>query len=308
MHAIEALRIFQRVAELRSFAGAAAALDLPRATVSTAIAGLERELGTRLLQRTTRRVELTVDGQTCLARAADLLADLDELGTLFRGAGAAVSGRVRIDLPVGIARQMVIPRLPELLSAHPGLLLELSCTDRRVDLVAEGFDGVIRVGVLAESSLVARPLGEMAVHNLASHGYVAAHGLPATPAALGTHRLIRYASAFDRPDPGFEYVDPDDGQARCAPMPGTLTVNNSDAYYAACRAGLGIIQAPALGLREALARGELVEILPRWRAEPMPVHLLVPHRRHQPARLQRVIAWLVDVVSAGLAADRERPP
>lgn len=302
MHMLDALRIFQRVAELKSFVQAAATLDLPRATVSTAVASLERELGTRLLQRTTRRVELTTDGQACLARAADLVADFDTLGSMFRSDGAPLAGRVRIDLPIWLARNLV-PRLPALLAAHPLLRIELSSTDRRVDLVSEGFDCVVRVGTLADSSLVAKPLGALRIHNLASADYIARCGLPQSLEDLARHQLVHYTSSFGSPlaDAGFEYVDPVDGRLRFVPMAGALTVNNSDAYRAACLAGLGIIQSPLTGVRELLASGMLVEVLPQWQAEAMPVSLLVAHRRQLPARVQRMMQWLEAEVRAMLA-------
>ena len=293
MHQVEAMRIFVRVAELSSFSQAAVSLGLPRATVSAAVQQLEAELGARLLHRTTRRVEMTQDGQVCFERSKDVLAELDEVQQLFRDEQGAVQGRLRVDMPSAVARDIVLPRLPELLAVHPGLAIELSSTDRRVDLVREGFDCVLRVGALGDSRHIARLLGHYRMINCASPAYIAAHGMPMDLADLARHALVHYVSNLGGRDPGFEYVDPSrGGQARQLVMPGALTVNNSDAYTAACLAGLGIIQAPEAGMHAHLERGALVEILPDWRAASMPVSLVYANRRQQPRRVRVFMAWL----------------
>src|SRR5262249_34630391 len=150
----------------------------------------------------------------------------DELQTMFHPAGAELRGRLRVDMPLGVARNVIVPRLPEFLHAHPKLELELSSTDRRVEPVREGFDCVMRVGALADSSLVARPLGAYRLVNCASPGYLARHGVPKTPDDLASHCLIHYVPALGSKSPGFEYVD-DAGKARFVAMAGALTVNNS---------------------------------------------------------------------------------
>ena len=198
MSPIDRMHIFTRVAELASFTQAADALGLPKASVSTAVQQLEAELGTRLLHRTTRRVALTQDGQVFYERCKDLLADVDELQTMFQQqeGAQALRGRVRLDMSTGLARQAVIPRLPELLRAHPLLELEISSTERRVDLVREGFDCVLRAGQVVDTSLIARPLGAMRMVNCASPAYLQAHGTPQTLADLAAHRLVHYASTL----------------------------------------------------------------------------------------------------------------
>ncbi len=159
MDRLDTLRVFLRVTELGSFTRTADSLGLPKASVSQAIARLESDLGTQLLHRTTRRVHLTADGAQLQQRAHDLLDDMDELQNLFRRQPSELSGRLRVDMPGGMARNVVIPQLPAFLALHPGLEVELSATDRRVDVVREGFDCVLRVGHLDDNSLVARPLG-----------------------------------------------------------------------------------------------------------------------------------------------------
>ncbi|MBV8603761.1 MAG: LysR family transcriptional regulator [Pelomonas sp.] len=291
----DAMRSFVRVAELASFTQAAQVLGLPKASVSGAVQRLEAELGTRLLHRTTRRVQLTPDGEAFLERCKDLLADLDELQQLFRPARAGLQGRLRVDMPAGVARLHVLPRLPEFMAAHPQLQIELSSTDRRVDLVREGFDCVLRVGSLAESSLVARPLGRLPQLNLASREYVRAHGLPRRLEDLAGHRLIHYAPTLGARAAGFEYVDAAGAPQQFA-MAGALTVNNSEAYEAACLAGAGIIQAPGLGLRELIEDGRLVVLMPDHCAPSMPVSLVYAHRRQLAQRVQHFMNWLTDLL------------
>jgi DNA-binding transcriptional LysR family regulator len=295
MNLIEAMQVFRRVAELASFTQAADRMGLPKASVSGAVQQLENHLGARLLHRTTRRVQLTQDGQAFYERALDLLADVDELQSMFQLGGAAYAGRLRVDMSIGLARHIVVPRLPEFLAAHPGLQLELGSTDRRVDLVREGFDCVVRTGTLGDSSLVARPLGRYRVITVASPAYLAKHGMPQSPHDLDTHRLVGYAPVLGTRPESFEYVDKE-GNVQQREMPLALVVNNSEAYQAACLAGLGLIQAPDAGLREPLRRGELVEVLPDWRAEPMPVSLLYAHRRHLPRRVQAFMLWLAELL------------
>jgi DNA-binding transcriptional LysR family regulator len=239
MNQLDSMQIFVRVAELSSFTAAAESLGLPKATVSLAVQQLENLLGTRLLHRTTRSVQMTQDGRAVFERSKDLLADFAELQHLFRKAPSAVSGRLRVDMPIAIARDLVIPNLSDFLRQHPALELELSSTDRRVDLVREGFDCVLRVGALLDSSLIARPLGQYRMINCASPAYIAEHGLPVSLADLSHHRLVHYLTHFGGREPGFEYVDPDTpGSMRHVPMGGVLTVNNSGLYGGLpCRAG-----------------------------------------------------------------------
>jgi DNA-binding transcriptional LysR family regulator len=197
-------------------------------------------------------------------------------------------------MPSRLARNYVIPRLPELLDAHPHLELEMSTTDRLVDPIAEGFDCVLRVGSPRDPQLIVRPLGQLLVINCASADYLRRRGTPRSLEDLAQHDLIHYATTLGARSSGFEY--PDNGTYRTLPMSGAVVVNNSDAYDAACRAGLGLIQAPELGLREHLASGALVEVLPQYRPEPMPVSLLYAHRRNLPKRVRVFMNWLDGVV------------
>ncbi len=301
MSTLGRMQIFTRVAELASFTQAADALGLPKASVSTAVQQLEAELGTRLLHRTTRKVQPTQDGQAFYERCKDLLADVDEVQTMFQQQGVQnLRGRVRIDMSTGMARHAIIPCLPELLALHPLLELEISSTERRVDLVREGFDCVLRAGAVVDAGLIARPVGAMRMVNVVSPAYLQAHGRPQSLANLATHRLVHYANTLGAKPGGFEYEQA--GQVHSLAMPGAVTVNNAEAYTAACLAGLGLIQVPAVGVRELLDSGQLVEVLPAHTAPPMPLNLLYANRRNLSKRVRVVMDWLVTVASAHLQA------
>lgn len=168
MDKIHAMQLFIRVAELESFSRAADTLGLPKGSVSRQIQALESHLGARLLHRTTRRVQLTQDGMVYYERARDLLSNLEELDGMFQLDPSSISGRLRVDMPVAVAKKLVIPQLPAFLQQYPGIELELSSSDRLVDVVREGFDCVVRVGTLKDSGLIARPLGKLTQINCAS--------------------------------------------------------------------------------------------------------------------------------------------
>lgn len=305
MNLFERMQIFSRVAELASFTQAAQALGLPKATVSTAVQQLESHLGTRLLHRTTRRVQLTLDGQAYYERCKDLLCDVDEVHAMFQQTDdGGLRGRVRIDMSSGMARNVVVPQLAPLLTQHPQLEIELSSTERRVDLVREGFDCVLRTGAVLDQNLIGRPLGMARQINCASPIYLQAYGVPRTPADLAQHRCIHFVNTLGATPAGFEVQQ---GQTlQQWPMQGAISVNNAEAYLATCQAGLGIIQVPRLGVVDYLARGDLVEVLPAYTAPPMPLTLIYANRRNQPRRVRMVMDWMADVVHTYLRS--EVPP
>lgn len=291
---LDALRIYVKVAELASFTRAAGQLGMSKPRVSTGIQQLESTLGVRLLHRTTRTVRMTPDGEQFFDRARELLADADELQALFERSPSVLRGRLRIDLPNYMARHFLIPRLPEFLAAHPQLEIELSTTDRRVDLVHEGFDCVVRVGSLPDSGLVARRIGELRLINCASPSYLREHGVPKALKDLAQHRLVHYTQTLGVTPLGWEHFD---GQrSHFTPMRGVITVNNSDAYQAACLAGLGLIQAPVTGLRGPIGDGLVVEVMPDFAAAPMPVSLLYANRRNLSTRVQAFMDWLAEML------------
>ena len=298
---VQAMRVFALVAQLASFTRAADALGMPKARVSLLLQQLEQNLGARLLHRTTRRVTLTQDGETFLARCLDLLEELDELHSLFRAPEAGLRGRLRVDMPNGVAQALVMPALPAFLAAHPDLELEFGSTDRRVDLVREGYDCVLRVGRLADSALIARPLGEMVLFNCASPAYLQRHGIPQTPEDLPRqgHQLVHYLPQFGAHTDGFVWCDAT-GERHSIALTGRVRVNNSDNYLQACVQGLGIIQVPAHAVLQHLQDGRLCRILPDWQDAPMPVHLLYASRRQMPRRVQVFANWLAQVLQPAL--------
>ncbi|MGD9479160.1 LysR family transcriptional regulator [Shinella sp. G-2] len=289
MDRIDLFRIFVRVVDCSSFTRAADMLGLPRSSVSAAVQELEGRVGARLLHRTTRVVSPTQDGAAFYERCLRLIADVEEAENVFRQT-AAPSGRLRIDVPGRIGRLVLAPALPEFLDAYPEIDIDLGVTDRAVNLVEDSVDCVLRVGPLADSGLIARTLGDLPLINVASPAYLRRHGVPEMPDALHDHLAINYASPSSGRIEAWEWVE--DGARRTRPMRSRVAVNSAEAYIACCVAGLGLIQIPAYDVRHHLDAGELVEVMPSYRAEPMPMTLLYPHRQHLSRRLQVFADWL----------------
>jgi DNA-binding transcriptional LysR family regulator len=300
LHAMDfdSLRIFVRVAELGSFTRAAEQLAISKARASLRVSELERELGTQLLRRSTRAVTLTPDGEILLARATRLVADADEVGAMFHSQ-KTIRGRLRVDLPAALARDVVIPRLAEFLAAHPQIELVVSTTDRRVEVVREGFDCVLRIGALADSGLVAKRVGALAMVNLASPSYLERHGVPRTLADLDRHYVVHYSPGLAGEPPSFEYALR--GRTAERPMKSLVTVTTTDAYLAACAAGLGIVQVPRFGTGSSLDGGAFVEILADLRPPPMPVSLVHAHGSNVPRRVRAFMAWMSRLLEPVLA-------
>ncbi|NYE59684.1 DNA-binding transcriptional LysR family regulator [Duganella sp. 1224] len=291
------LRIFTLVARLSSFTLAAHHAGVPRASISHAIQRLEERLGARLLQRTTRRVHITREGEELLERAERLLDELDEIGAMFQQ-GADLRGRLRVDMPISMAAEVILPRVPEFLAAHPEIQLEMFSTDRRVDLIGENVDLVVRAGEIVDQTLAYRPLLTLDLLNVASPAYVRQHGQPREPGELAAHWLINYQPNPTSPPSAFEYLDAASGQAHRVPMRHKITVNNTIAYNAACRAGLGIAQLPKVRALAEIGSGAMLLVLPRHVPAPMTMNLLFPHRRTIPRRVRVFADWL-----AGVARD-----
>ncbi|TDR73867.1 LysR family transcriptional regulator [Paludibacterium purpuratum] len=298
MDRLDAMRVFVRVAETGNFTRAAEGLTLPRATVSAAIQQLEAEWTTRLFHRTTRRVQLSRDGEAALERCRQLLFELDELQGYFAGGAAPLAGRLKVDMPSRFARRVLAPSLPHFLALHPGLTLELGSSDRQVDLVREGVDCVLRVGSLSDSSLVARPLGEMPLINCASPDYLARHGIPTHPDDLVDHWAVNYAVSAAGQVAAWSWLQ--DGHEQGLAVRGRVTVDNAETYVACALAGMGLIQVPQHDVADLIAGGRLVEVMPEWRAAPMPVWAVYPHRRHVPRRVQLFIDWLQTLLAGAV--------
>ncbi|MDR0243728.1 MAG: LysR family transcriptional regulator [Burkholderia sp.] len=296
MQNLDALLIFARVAEMTSFTRAAESLGIQKGRVSMVIRQLERDVGVALLHRTTRSVQLTDDGRAFYSRARDLLADVQALQSMFSGDATRIRGKLRVDMPTELARSVVVPALPQLMAAHPELELELSSTDRRVDLVQEGFDCVIRLGPIVDETLIARPLGRLRMINAASPDYLARYGVPLTLADLlgQGHCMVHYSPTLGARQAGWEYPS-GDGYATLA-LPSAMQVNNVQTYHAAGLAGIGLIQAGYSGVANHVASGALVEVLPDLRPEPLAASLVVAHRRNLSPRVRAFMDWIEPVL------------
>ncbi|MGF6116971.1 LysR family transcriptional regulator for bpeEF and oprC [Janthinobacterium lividum] len=293
MDRFDAMRIFTRIVELRSFTQAAHDLGYPKATVTHAIKQLEARLRVRLLQRTTRQVTPTPDGEAYYQRCARLLADLEETEAVFSSAAQQPAGKLRIDLHATLAMHFVMPVLDQFCARYPLIELEIGMGDRLVDLVREGVDCVLRVGELGDSSMVARRVALLEQVTCASPAYLAAHGTPETLAQLDGHRAVNFFSAQTGKVWPFDFKV--GGQRHSVALPGTVSVNSADAYHACCRAGMGLIQAPRYHLERALADGDLVEVLRDLRPDPLPVSVLYPHHRQLSPRVRVFADWVASL-------------
>ena len=293
MDRFDAMRLFTRIVELRSFTQAAHDLGYPKATVTHAIKQLEARLRVRLLQRTTRQVTPTPDGEAYYQRCVRLLADLEETEAVFSSAMQQPAGKLRVDLHATLAMHFVLPVLDRFCARYPLIELEIGMGDRLVDLVREGVDCVLRVGELGDSSMVARRVALLEQMTCASPAYLAAHGTPQNLAQLDGHRAVNFFSAQTGKVWPFDFKV--DGRRHSVALPGTVSVNNADAYHACCRAGLGLIQAPRYHLEQALATGELVEVLSAMRPDPLPVSVLYPHQRQLSPRVRVFADWVASL-------------
>lgn len=294
MDKITAMRIFVRVAELESFSKAAQSLNLAKASVSTSIQSLETMLAARLLERTTRQVRLTSEGKSFLERCKDILSDIEDVETMFRSDAAKIAGKIRVDMTAPLAREVFLPRLGEFLQKYPQIEVELSSSDRRVDLIREGIDCVVRGGSSADPGLAEKPLGVMQFANVASPQYLKTFGRPQGIEDLNSHRVIFFSAVLGSAAQGFEYHD--GTRYREAKMSGVITVNSVDAYKTACLAGLGICQMPRVSVRDELKNKTLIEILPQLSAEPMPVNLVFAQKRLLANRVRVFIDWLEPIL------------
>lgn len=291
-----AMRIFVKVAELKSFTQAAEQLGVPKAKATTIIQDLELLVQAKLLHRTTRQVELTPEGRTFVDRCRDALSDLDELESMFQVGAAQVRGRIRVDMVSSLARDVVIPELPKFYERYPQIEIEIVGADHKVDLIREGIDCTIRNGPV-DPGLVAIDLGwgEMTFVNVVSPAYLKQYGEPKDLKDLRNHRLVHYVSGFAEEPDGFEYFDGQ--QSRQIKMKGLITVATIDAYKAAALAGLGIAQNPRIGVRAHLKSGRLVEVLSAYRPRPSShAKIVYPHRRSLARRVRVFVEWVTPVL------------
>jgi DNA-binding transcriptional LysR family regulator len=294
MDRIDAMRLFTRVVEQRSFTQAAQDLGLPRSTVTDAIKQLEARLQVRLLQRTTRHVSPTLDGEAYYQRCLTILADIEDAEMAF--AGAKPRGLLRIDVHGTLARHFLLPGLPDFLAHYPDIELFMSEGERLVDPVREGIDCVVRVGKLKDSDMVARRLGELEEVTCAAPDYLQRFGTPLSIDELEGHRMVGFRSSASGTIMPLEFNVA--GQPQQVMLPCTVSVSAAESLVAAARMGLGIIQVPRYHLRDDLANGSLLPLLPQCPSTPMPVSLLYPRNRQLSPRVRVFIDWFSKAFAA----------
>jgi len=292
---IQAMRIFIRITELGSFSRAAEDLELPRATVSTTLKNLEQRLGVRLFLRTTRQVKITEEGELYYQRCLQLISAFDEADNLFAHRKLQPGGNVRIDMPHSVAREIVLPALPDFSARYPHINLTLSANDNAVDMLHQGVDCVIRAWPGESENLQSRPIAMLAQTTCASRDYLARCGQPQTLMELGKHQAVGYFFAHQRPESQLEFVV--NKKTQTVQMANSLVVSGADAYIAAAKAGYGLIQTSRQVVSQSLARGELVEVLPEFIPPPMPLYIMYPPGRFLAPRVRVLLDWLIELFS-----------
>ena len=306
MDQLLALRVFVRIAESGAFSRAADSMNIPRPTVTKLVQDLERHLGTKLLQRTTRRVNVTPEGAAYYERAVRLIGDLDEMDESTARARAQPRGRIRIDVGSVLANMILIPALPSLRARHPELHVDLGVSDRPIDLIGEGVDCAIRGGELADTSLVARRIADLDWATCASPLYLGARGVPSHPSELVArepgpkdkarvpgHAIVGYFSSLSGRASALEFHKGDEqvlvhGQA-------VVAVNESTAHLSALLSGVGLGQAFKFMVGPHLESGRLRTVLDDWTRPRHPLHVVYPSSRHLSAKLRLFVDWVAEV-------------
>jgi DNA-binding transcriptional LysR family regulator len=296
MDTLETMRLLVRVVERRSFTQAASDLGLPRSTVTEAIKHLEARLGVRLLQRTTRLVAPTLEGEVYYRRCVAIIADIEEAEGAI--AGAEPKGQLRIDVHGNMARLLVLPKLPDFLDRYPGLALHIGEGDRLVDLVRENVDCVIRAGEPAGSQMIVRRLGSFQEITVASPSYLERYGIPDSPGSLHGHQMIGFVSSATGQVMPLEFTE--DGKVSEVLLPARITTTSSDTAAMLAQLGYGLVQAPRHRFTEGLESGAFQEVLAGYRPRPTPVSIFYPHNRHLSRRVRVFVDWV-----AGLFADKK---
>ncbi|MEM7226823.1 MAG: LysR family transcriptional regulator [Pseudomonadota bacterium] len=292
---LEAVRFFTEVAERESFSGAARALGTSKSAVSKQVGRLEEELGARLLNRTTRRVSLTEAGQAFYQGALDALAAAEAARGVVTHLSEAPRGRLRISAPVSFSLKHLSPLLADFMARYPEIALELTLNDRRVDLVEEGFDLAIRIGVLDDSSLIARKLAPVEMLLCAAPAYLKRRGMPAGPKALADHDCLIYTYGSS---PGhWRFEGP--GGASAVKVTGRLEVNNGDLLRSAALAGAGIVLLPDFIVGADVASGALQRVLGEWTCPSQSaVYALYPSSRQLSPKVRVCIDYLAERLGA----------
>lgn len=303
---ITGLQVFSRVAALGSLSAAARSLAMSQTMATKHLAALEGRLGTKLMHRTTRRLTLTEAGRTYLDRAERILAELDEADAVAAATTLDVRGTLRLNVPVSFGIREIAPLLPELSRLHPELTVDLGLNDRQVDLIEEGWDLVIRIGNLTESSLVARRLAPCRLLVCASPQYVARHGRPRKLADLAQHDCLGYT--LSRSGGAGSWAFGKTGSVH-VPVAGSLKANNGDALVAAAVAGQGLVYQPTFLLARELREKSLMPL--RLDAEPLElggVYAVYPSERRPPAKVRAAIDFFAARFGAKPPWERDLPP
>jgi DNA-binding transcriptional LysR family regulator len=299
---LEGLAIFAKVAETRSFAGAAAELRLSNATVSKAVSRVERKLKTRLFNRTSRRIALTDAGRQLAGRAAHILAEGEAVEDAALAQATVPRGLVRLAAPMSFGLLYVAPLLPEFLATFSEVSVDLHLSDAMVDVIGEGFDAAIRIAVLPDSSLIAQRLCEMPRYLVGSPAYLNRHGRPKHPLHLAQHRCISYSYTMTAEIWRFTKG----GKSASVRPSGPLRVNNGDAMMPALIAGTGLGILPEFILRDALVAGQLERLLPDWALPSGAVYWVTPPGGQRPKRVEVLADFLLEKLAA--RGKRERRP
>jgi DNA-binding transcriptional LysR family regulator len=286
---LEGLAIFAKVAELRSFARTADDLKLSKATVSKAVTRLEARLGTRLFNRTSRKLALTDAGRTLSTRAAAMLAEGEAAEDEALSQSASPRGLIRLAAPMSFGVLHVAPLLPDFFRAYPEIAIDLHLSDAQVDIIGEGFDAAIRIAVLPDSSLVARRLCPVPIHLLAAPSYLRAHGRPKHPLQLSEHVGLGYSYQLA---PGTWHFRKTSGEEAAVRPQGPLRVNNGEAMLPSLIAGLGVGVLPEFIVRDALRSRRLEILLPEWLLPVSAVHWVTPPGGPRPTRLEALADFL----------------
>lgn len=298
MDHLQAIRIFARVVETGGFARAAASLQLPNATVSKWVKTLEAELGVKLLERTTRNVSVTTDGTAYYERTRHLIAELDDIEATLGRAKTSARGWLRVDTGGAVASHILIPALPEFRALYPDIQLQLSVTDRTVDLVSENIDCAIRNSA-DDPDLVTKPIGQLAWTTCASPDFLEKHGTPKHPSEIVEKKLpvAGYFSAGRGLTVPLQFGRGDDlitlDGIHC-----DVLVSESNAHLATALAGLGIVHTLDFMVRAAIDQGRLVPILANWRPDPLQVYLVYPPSRRYNTKVRVFVDWATSLFSA----------
>ena len=291
MDRLDAMQAFVTVADLHGFAPAARKLGLSASAVTRLVAGLEEHVGARLLQRTTRSVMLTDVGTRYLERVRRILSDIDEAEGSAQAERTEPAGRLVISSPLGFGRMHVSPLLSIYLKRYPEVSAELRLSDRMINLVEEGVDAAVRIGHLADSSLVARAIGDMRRIVVASPDYLAQHGEPKTPADIAAHQVIHFGAMSATPD--WRFVEEGrEVRVTCSPR---FTSNSADAAIWQAEQGLGLTRVLAYQAAEAIKAGRLRIVLAKFEPPPLPIHIVYPTSRLLSSKVRTFIDLVTDV-------------